>query len=220
MLAAVELVQRRQRVAVEPHTPVGVVLEDGQRVLPRQLDEPPPPVERERPSTRVLEGRQRVEEGRRGVAPQFRFERVDVEPVVVLRERPHLRPEPGGDLQRPVVRGSLDEDPPPGREVAEHEVEPRQRAVRDQHTARLDAVPLGEPLPERPVTPGRPVVEDRLSVTLQHLAGAIGELGDGEALWCRHAARERDHPHVPSVVGVPETAWNQWLGLDDGRSIG
>ena len=61
-VAAVELVERRQRLAAVAQQPVGVVLDDEQLVQAGQLDQPPPPLERQRHPGRVLEARHRVDE--------------------------------------------------------------------------------------------------------------------------------------------------------------
>ena len=62
VLAAVERVQRRQRLALVAQQPVGVVLEHEQLALPRDLDEPLPARRGERHAGRVLEGRHGVDE--------------------------------------------------------------------------------------------------------------------------------------------------------------
>ena len=61
-VAAVELVERGQGLAAEAQQAVRVVLDDEQLALPRQLDQPPPPLERHRHPGGVLEARHRVDE--------------------------------------------------------------------------------------------------------------------------------------------------------------
>ena len=79
----------------------------------------------------ILKGRDRVEERR--PAAELLLERVDVEPVVVLRDRHDLRPELAEDLQRPVVGGCLHKEAPLPGEVVGEEDEPLERAVRDEN---------------------------------------------------------------------------------------
>ena len=107
---------------------------------------------------------------------------------------------PRGDVQRAVVGRPLDEDArarveqQPGEER-----EALERAVRDQHLARLDAVPLGDPLAERLVAGDRAVVENGRPVALDRRARAVGELLDRQGLGRRDAARERDRSHGVSL---------------------
>ena len=86
-VAAVELIERRQRLAAEAQQAVGVVLDD--QHLPRagELDQAPPPRQRHRHPGRVLEGRDRVDEF--GPPPvgvelgEHGFELLDPHPVLV-----------------------------------------------------------------------------------------------------------------------------------------
>ena len=132
-LAALELVQQRRRVALVADEPVRVVLEHRQVVGARELDEPAPALRRQRAAARVLERRDRVEE--RGTAPgERRLERVEVEPVLVLRHRLDLDPQLGEERERPVVGRRLDEHPAGtlGEERARVEEEALERAVRER----------------------------------------------------------------------------------------
>ena len=84
-VAALQLEERRRRLALVADEPVRVVLEHGHSVRRRELDDAPAPLGRERAAARVLEGRDRVEEARlaRG---ELALERVRVETFVVHRD--------------------------------------------------------------------------------------------------------------------------------------
>src|SRR5204863_2290484 len=69
-----ELEQRRRRLALEANQAVGVVLEDEKVVLGCELDDATPALGRERPTARILERRDRVEERRRLAVAQRRLE--------------------------------------------------------------------------------------------------------------------------------------------------
>ena len=108
-LAALELVDPRQRLAVVADAAVGVVLENRQVVLGGELDEPAAALDPDRAAGRVLERRDRVEERDRPALAQLGLERVEVEALVVHRERHDVRAVARQDLQRPVVGRRLDE---------------------------------------------------------------------------------------------------------------
>ena len=108
-LAALELEQRRRRLAFEAHETVRIVLEHEQVVRLRDLDDAAAALLRERPAAGVLEGGDRVEEHRLLALGERLLERFGIEPFVVHRERHDLRAETREDLQRPVVRRRLDE---------------------------------------------------------------------------------------------------------------
>jgi hypothetical protein len=109
-VAALELEQAGFRVALEADEPVRVVLEDGKLVLPHDLDEPRAPLRRERPSARVLERGNGVEERRLlAAALELGVERVGIEPLVVHLQRNDLDPLASEDLERTVVARRLDE---------------------------------------------------------------------------------------------------------------
>ena len=127
---------RRRRLALEPDEAVRVVLEHEQVVLVRELDDLAAALAGERAAARVLEGRDRVDEGRRRVRAQRLLECVE--------DRGPRRPSPTAhdrrrrlaqDLQRPVVGRRLDEDRLPRPKCSREEHEALQRAVR-QHDAR------------------------------------------------------------------------------------
>ena len=113
-------------------------------MLARELDQAAAPVDAQRASTRVLEGRDRVQEARLRPCRERVLERIEVEPVVVHRDRLHLRVVRREKLQRPVVRGLLDQHAVAGEALGE-ERDALQRAVRDEHPLGLDAVTLGDP---------------------------------------------------------------------------
>src|SRR5581483_8200267 len=126
------------------------------------------------------------------------------------------------DSHGAVVRRRLDEDPAARCEVAEDEVQPLERAVRHDDAARLDAVQLRDPLAQRRVAAGRPVVEDRLTVALERGPRAVGELGHGKQLWRGNPAREGDHGHGRSLVAVLARApadWHPAGALGGNRSL-
>src|SRR5205814_5092823 len=96
---------------------------------------------------RVLERRDRVQEGRLRALGERLLERLREQPLVVHREADDVCAEAGEDLQRPVVGRRLDEYPRPGPdELLGEEDEALQRAARDDDAPRLDAVALGDPL--------------------------------------------------------------------------
>ena len=81
--------------------------------------------------------------------------------------------------------------------------------------AGLDAVPFGDPLPQRPVAPAGAVGEDGRAVALDRGARAVGELLDREALRRGHAAGERDRrpsaecTRATGAVRSLGTAWHR-----------
>ena len=77
--------QRRQRVTLEAHETVWIVLEDEQIALGGQLDESAPPVGAEGLAGRVLEGRDGVEERRRPASFQLGLQRVHLDAVLGQR---------------------------------------------------------------------------------------------------------------------------------------
>ena len=90
--------------------------------------------------------------------------------------------------------------------MAGEEDEPLQRAVRNEDAPGLDAVALRDPLPERPVAAARPVVEDGPAFALDHLARAVRELLDGQAVGRGDPPGERDQTHAPSLLAFPAAA--------------
>ena len=78
--------QRRQRLALEAEVAVDPVLDDEEAVAPGELDEALAPLRREVAAGRVVEARLDGEHADL-VAAQQLLERVDVEPVVVDRDR-------------------------------------------------------------------------------------------------------------------------------------
>ena len=119
---------------------VGIVLDDEHAPVARQLGDAATPIERERAPARVLERRDRVEE-RRGQSQGVR-----IEAVVVHRHDHGLAFVAGDDVQRTVVGGAFDEHArSPLDEQPRQERQTLERAVRDQHLPRVDAVALRRP---------------------------------------------------------------------------
>ena len=194
---------RRERLAVVADAAVRVVLENRQVVRGGDLDEPPAALGSDRAAGRILEGRDRVEERHRPALRELGLERVQVEPLVVHRERHHLGPVARQDLQRPVVGRPLDEHAsrPHGELHGGVEHEALQATRRQVDAAGLDAVPLREHLPQRAVATARAVREHRDPVTLERRAGTVGDQGRVEAFRGRSAAGKRDRCHVRSLPG-------------------
>ena len=109
MLAAVELVQRRHRVALEPEQAVGVILDQHQVVALGQLDQRRSALDRGAGAGRVLVGRNQVDEPRPQAAGQERDQAVDVDAVGIERDRVQVGARLAQDLQGAVVGGRLDD---------------------------------------------------------------------------------------------------------------
>ena len=194
-LAALELVQRRRRFPLVADEAVRVVLEHGQALARDDLGDAPPPLLAERAPTRVLEGRDRVQERRRfGPARQLVLERVGIEPFVVHRERDDLGALPREDLQRAVVARRFDEDTAgtAREELGRIEHEAEEPAHREHDAVRPDAVARADPFAKRPVAAGRAVREDARPDSQRDIASALGELGGRDEVRCRGTACERD----------------------------
>ena len=163
-----------------------------------------PPVEPDRAAGGVLEGRDGVEERDVPTHAQLGLERVEIETLVVHRERHDLRAFPRQDLQRSIVGRALDEHAArPLRELdGGVEDEALQPAGRQEDLSGLDAVPFREQLPERAVAAARAVGEDRDPVALERRAGTIRDQGLIEAFRRRSAAGERDRCHVEERTGT------------------
>src|SRR4029077_2561045 len=111
-LSPLELEQGWRRGALVAHEAIGIVLQYGQAVLAGKLDEAVPPLGAERSPTRVLEGRDRVEERRPLPAAERLLERGRIKALVVHRDRGDLDAVGCQDLQRAVVGRRFDEHPP------------------------------------------------------------------------------------------------------------
>ena len=170
-------------------------------MLARQLDEPRAPLHAERPSGRVLEGRDRVEERDVAAAAKLGFERVEVEALVVHRQRYDLDAFAREDLQRPIVGRRLHEDATglPQELRGNVEDEALEPAGRDEDAARLNVVTRCERLPQRPVAAARPVRENRRPVALESRTRTVGDERRIEAFGRRSAARKRDRSHASSL---------------------
>ena len=201
VLAALELEQRRLRGAFEAHEPVRVVLDHGQLVLARDLDDPAAAGLGEGAAARVLERRDGVQEGGLRTGGERLFERVGHQPLVVHRDADHLGAEAAQDLDRPVVRRRLEDDAGAGLdELLGEEDERLERPARDDDAARLDAVALGDPFAQRAVAAAGAVREDGLAIALDRRLRAVGELVHREALGRRNTAREADDVHRPRLA--------------------
>ena len=164
-------------------------------MLLRELDQPLATLARERPPARILEGRDRVEEGRRRTAVERPGESVGVETLVVHLDGGHLDSARCEKLQRPVVGRPFDEDAGTGDAVGQ-EGQPLERAVREQHACGLDAVSLCDPLAQRLVAADRAVGEDGRAVPLDHRPRAVAEELHRDAFRRGNSARERDRLHA------------------------
>jgi hypothetical protein len=192
----VDLDDRGQVLALVAELSVGVVLDDRGPVVVGELDQPPPPLEAQGDARRVLEVREDVEE--LGSAPQLGLELLDVEPLVVDRHGEVVGLVGAPRLQRPEVGRRLREDAVPRvHEELADEVEALLRARRDHHVRRLhpDAVARhlpDEELPKGEVALGGGVLQGRLPLLAEHRLGGAFDLGEGEHLRRRQAAREGD----------------------------
>ena len=194
-LSPLELEQRRRRGALVADEAIGIILQYGQVVLARKLDEAVPPLGAERSPTRVLEGWDRVEERRLVSAGERLLERGRFQAVGGQGVRGDLDAVGGQDLQRAVVGRRFDEHPPRAKPLSE-EHHALQRAVGDQHASGIDTVALADPLAQRLVAADRPVRQDGRAVTLDGRACTVRELLDGDALVRRVASGEGDRLHL------------------------
>ena len=202
-VAAVELVERRQRLAAEAQQAVGVVLDDEQLAPPRQLDQAPPPLERHRHPGGVLEARHRVDEFRPpplAVEPrQHRFQLVDPHPVLVAVDLDRLGLVAAEDRHRAGVGRRLADDDVAGidQRLAD-QVDRLLAAGGDDHVVGVGQHPLGahhldDAVDRLGEALGRPVLErlgGRLLRDPRHLRGeGLGREGRGVG----QAAGQRDH---------------------------
>ena len=152
VVAAVELVERRQRLALVAQQPVGIVLEHQQLVLAGQLDQPPPSLQRERRPGRVLEARHRVDELRPpaggGELVELSLQQVHPHPLRVALDLDHVGFVAAEDRDRARV----------GRRLADHRVAGIDQGLAEQvdrllpagsddHVLGLGEHPLGAPSP-------------------------------------------------------------------------
>ena len=116
----------------------------------RQLDDVLAALDRERSPARILEGGNRVEEGRLGPALQLALERIGIEPLVVHLDRGHLDAVVTQNQERAIVARRLDQhaaaDPAP-EEVLSQIDEALERAVGEQDLAGIDLVALARSTP-------------------------------------------------------------------------
>ncbi len=119
-------------------------------MLPRDLDQPCASLVREGSTAGILEGRNRVQEGRRlGARAKLGVQRARVEALVVHRQGHDLDPFAREHLERAVVARCLDEDAPGStRELLGGvEDESLQAPDREDDTLGSDTVTLRNPLP-------------------------------------------------------------------------
>jgi hypothetical protein len=110
------------------------------------LDDPPPPLGRERPAAWVLERRDRVQKCRLGPLNERGLERIRAQPLLVHGQRDDLCAQLAENLQRAVVSRLLDEDASPvPAEALREEDEALKAAVGHEDTVVLDTVALGDP---------------------------------------------------------------------------
>ena len=162
-------------------------------MLADDLDEPRAPLGGERSPARVLERRDRVEEGRWIVtATQLGLEGIGIETFVIHLEGDDLGSFASEDLERAVVARRLDEDSPrPARELLSGiEHEPLKAADREDDASRLDAVACSDPLAKRLIAASRPVREHTGAISLRDRVRTFGELRGGDQLGRRSATGE------------------------------
>jgi hypothetical protein len=114
VVAAFELIERREGVALVAEQAVGVVLGDQDLVLARQLDQAAAALEGERDPGRVLEAGHRVDELRtaalRGEPREGELELVEAHAFVVALDLDHVRLVAAEDRHRAGVGGGLADD--------------------------------------------------------------------------------------------------------------
>ena len=200
-LAAVELEERRRRLARPAQEAVRIVLDDHEVVLLGELEDALAPLERHRGAARVLEVRDHVEEGR-GRALELGGQRVGVDAVAVDRDADDVGARAPEDQDAAVVGRRLDEHAPRGgarEQHVGHEREHLERAVGADDALLRRAVARADPAAQ----PGMPagVVRERDGrLRLHRLRERAAHVVDGEHVGARDATRERDRiGHAVSV---------------------
>ncbi len=185
----------RQVLPLEPEEPVGIVFEDQEVVPLRELDERPAFLKAHGGAARVLEVGDGVEQLRHPALGACGRERVDVESVVVDRDRQHLHTVELRLQQRPVVRGGLHgEQVARAEHAVEEEHEPLQRPVGDEHAVGADTVVGADQLTEGGYP--CPVPYDRIR--------GIGREG------CHRRLPDEGNPKGPP--GTVRPGRRRWLG--------
>jgi hypothetical protein len=185
---------RRRRLLLEGQLPVGVVLEDPETVLGSQPEQTLALGIGEGASGRVVEVGDHVQELQRA-GGERRLERLDVEAVLLQRDRDEIDAEPAEQQQRAVVGGLLDRDAVAGvEEVLEEHRAGLERSVGDHHLRRLEVtVTLRDPLAEAGVADPGAVGEGPLPVRLQGARGRLPNRLGRQDVGAGRAAREADH---------------------------
>ncbi len=186
--------RRRQLGVAEPDQPVGIVLEDPEAVLVRELDQPLALGGRERASGGVVEVGDHVGELHRA-AGERRLEGVQVEPVRLQRHRHQLRARTAEQQQGAVVGGLLDDHAIAGLDhVAEEQRRGLHRAVGDHHLPGVDPVELGgDPLAEPGMADPGAVGERLLPVVGERSVRRLADGRGGQDVGARGASGEADH---------------------------
>src|SRR5262249_23134150 len=145
----------------------------------------------------------RVEERDLTPLAQLGGEGVQIETLVVHRQRDDLGALPTEQLERPVVRGALDEHATWLALQLERapELEALQTTGGQEDATRVDTVTLCEQLPKRPIASSRPVGQDRQAVVRDGGLRAVRDQRGIEAFRGRRTARERDRGHAPEPTG-------------------
>src|SRR4051794_10136130 len=206
MPAAVERQHRRELLALEAKLDVGVVLEDHEVVLLRELDQPPPLVERERVAGRVLERGDDVSQRRAGARFERGSQSRDVDAVVLERDRKDLRAAVAQRKERAVVGRRLDHDEVAGLdEMLEQERIGLHRAVGHDHLLRRKLVLVGDPRAQGRVSDGRPIGTGAGGVVLERSLCSRLQVVDGDDVDRGCSACKRDGiSHDGDVTESPD----------------
>ena len=204
MSRVVELEHRRDVLAGEADVAVRVVLEDHEAVRLGEGEQRLALGERQRVPGGVLEVRDDVHELRLHAAVEQRAQLVGVDAVGLERHHPHVGAEAAEVQQRAVVRRLLDDDGVAGGdEGREEERVGLHRAVRDEDVVVVDAVLLGDPVPQGRVADARAVAGHAAGVVGERRHGAVAQAVDVDDVEGRSAAGEGDGvgwSHAPRVA--------------------
>src|SRR5918992_1914886 len=179
--------------SLEAQLDVGVVLEDREAVLPRQLEQSLALLERQGAAGRVLEVGYDVRELRARPGLEGPGESVDVDAVCLELYRQDLRTQLAQCKERAVVgRRLYDHDVAGLDQRLEQERVGLHGAVRSHGSVRLDALLVGDPLEQARVAGRRSVREGPTRVALEGPVGRRAKLVDGDDVKRGSAAGERD----------------------------
>ena len=206
-----EIEHGRQRLAAEPDLAVGVVLEDPEAVLGRELDQAAALLLREGAAGRVVEVGNDVYELRLVAVGECLLDPVDLDAVGLEGNADPVDAELLQHQQRAVVRRLLDDDLVARLEQGAEQHPTRfERAVGDHHPARVDAaVAVADPLAE-------PGMAD---------SGSVGERAGG-VLGQRRLSRQLDEVDgqqvgAGSAAGEGDRVGHRWASIGGwGRSLG